>query len=194
MNSFSAIGRAIDVEFRRQADLYESGQSVHQETRGWNDDKQSSYSLRSKEDAMDYRYFPEPDLPPLIITEAYISERQPDSLPIDRRLKYLNEYKLQEDDARILSLTRSTSDYYDALVQLTDDPKKSCSYMTSILMGLMRESEQEVDFDSLIFAKEELACVIRATNARELSSSAAQTVIETLFATGGSAEKIIDQK
>lgn len=82
---------------------------------------------------MDYRYFPEPDLPPLLLTEGFIHDRILHELPIDRRMKYLTEYKLSEDDARILSQNREISDFYEALVRLTQDPKKSCSYITTVL-------------------------------------------------------------
>ena len=91
INSFSSIGRAIDAEFARQVEILEEGGTLDQETRGWNDEKGYSTSLRSKEDAMDYRYFPDPDLPPLHISDEFISERKLSELPIDRRLKYLNE-------------------------------------------------------------------------------------------------------
>ncbi len=85
---------------------------------------------------MDYRYFPDPDLPPLLLTKEYIDERTIDELPIDRRMKYLEEYKLGEDDARILSNDRLTSDFYEKLVTITKDPKKSCSYITTILFAI----------------------------------------------------------
>lgn len=85
---------------------------------------------------MDYRYFPDPDLPPLHITTEYIEERQVDELPIDRRIKYRDEYKLSEDDARILSADRLTSDFYEELVRISSDAKKSCSYITTILFAI----------------------------------------------------------
>jgi len=85
---------------------------------------------------MDYRYFPDPDLPPLRITRDFIDERNIVELPIDRRLKYKNTYKLIEDDARILSNDRLTSDFYEKLVELTGDTKKSCSYITTVLFAI----------------------------------------------------------
>ena len=136
INSFSSIGRAIDVEFLRQIELYESGQAPDQETRGWNDEKGFSTPLRSKEDAMDYRYFPDPDLPPLILEPSFIEERTIGELPIDRRLKYLNEYRLNEDDARILSNQRELSDFYEEVSKLSGDYKKTCSYITTVLFPL----------------------------------------------------------
>jgi aspartyl-tRNA(Asn)/glutamyl-tRNA(Gln) amidotransferase subunit B len=92
---------------------------------------------------MDYRYFPEPDLLPLELTEEFINEARKNipELPIDKRLRYLNEYKLSSDDARLLTVNRDLSDYYDELVKLTNDPKKSCSYVTTILLAMMNESE-----------------------------------------------------
>jgi aspartyl-tRNA(Asn)/glutamyl-tRNA(Gln) amidotransferase subunit B len=85
---------------------------------------------------MDYRYFPDPDLPPLVIAQDFINDRSIAELPMDRRMKYLSEYKLIDDDARILSNDRLTSDFYETLVSLTDDAKKSCSYITTILFAL----------------------------------------------------------
>jgi aspartyl-tRNA(Asn)/glutamyl-tRNA(Gln) amidotransferase subunit B len=145
INSFSAIGRAIDNEVERQIDIYENGGTIEQETRGWNDEKGYSTPLRSKEDAMDYRYFPDPDLPPLVLTREFIEERTITELPIDRRLKYLGEYRLIADDARILSNDRETSDFYETLVSLTQDPKKSCSYITTVLFALFEAHHEKMN-------------------------------------------------
>lgn len=100
--------------------------------------------MRSKEDAMDYRYFPDPDLPPLTLTPAFIAERDIDELPIDRRLRYRDEYKLIEDDARILSEDRLTSDFYEELVRITQDPKKACSYITTILFAIFEAHNAKI--------------------------------------------------
>lgn len=145
INSFSSIGRAIDVEYDRQCELYENGNKPDQETRGWNDEKGFSTPLRSKEDAMDYRYFPDPDLPPLSLDVSFIEERRIIELPIDRRQKYLTEYKLIDDDARILSGDRLTSDFYEALVEITGDPKRSCSYITTVLFAIFEAHHEKID-------------------------------------------------
>ena len=97
INSFASIARAIDVEYARQGEIYESGATLDQETRGWNDERGYSTSLRSKEDAMDYRYFPDPDLPPLILTKEYIQERDIGELPIDRRLGAISKRAHEND-------------------------------------------------------------------------------------------------
>ncbi len=135
LNSFQMIGRAIDYEVARQAELYESGvETIDQETRGWDDEKGESYPLRSKEDAMDYRYFPEPDLPPLHLTADYIAERDISELPIDRRQKYLNEWGLLPDDSRILSSERAMSDFFEKTVALTNEPKKCASLILTVML------------------------------------------------------------
>lgn len=145
---------------------------------------------------MDYRYFPEPDLPPLRVSQAQIDEQAAfvTELPMDRRERYSSVYQLQEDDARILSNDRVLSDYYEDLVRLTNDPKKSCSYITSVLFALMDGSETARKISDLPFAVSELAEVIRLANADELSSTNAKVVIETLFRNGGTASAVIDSK
>jgi aspartyl-tRNA(Asn)/glutamyl-tRNA(Gln) amidotransferase subunit B len=192
INSFSSIGRAIDVEFERQIDLYESGSHPDQETRGWSDEKWYSTPLRSKEDAMDYRYFPEPDLPPIVLDPQYISDRQIGELPIDRRIKYRDEYKLIEDDARILSENRETSEFYETLVTLTQDPKKSCSYITTVLFALFEGAETKMGLSDIKAPVSEIARVIQLVIADELSSTNSKIVIEKLVFQGGKADEWMD--
>lgn len=192
INSFSSIGRAIDVEYARQIDIYESGWVIDQETRGWNDEKGFSTPLRSKEDAMDYRYFPDPDLPPLVLTDSYIKERTIDELPIDRRLKYLNEYKLSSDDARILASDHITSDFYEKLVEMTGDPKKSCSYITTVLFALFEWHHEKIWLSDIRSEILEIARVIELVNADELSSTNSKIVIEKLVFEWGKTDEIVD--
>lgn len=192
INSFSSIGRAIDNEFERQIELYEAGQAPDQETRGWNDEKGYSTPMRSKEDAMDYRYFPDPDLPPLTLTREFIDERKIAELPIDRRIKYVNEYKLIEDDARILSNDRITSDFYEELVRLTNDPKKSCSYITTVLFALFEAHHEKMHLSDIKAETAEIARVIGLVNTDELSSTNSKIVIEKLVFEGGKADEWVD--
>ena len=187
INSFSSIGRAIENEFARQIEIYEDGGNIDQETRGWNDEKWFSTPLRSKEDAMDYRYFPDPDLPPLLLTWEFLEERKIGELPIDRRLKYRDVYKLIDDDARILSNDRITSEFYEKLVELTSDPKKSCSYITTVLFALFEASAVKLGLDDLKCSPEEIANVIKMVNADELSSTNSKIVIEKLVFEWGNA-------
>jgi len=195
VNSFSAIGRCIDAEFKRQKKIVESWWEVDQETRWWNDDTGMSTSQRSKEDAMDYRYFPEPDLLPLNLDDDFIDQCRASlvELPIDKRVRYLSDYKLKEDDARILTKERDLSEYFESLVELTGDPKKSCSYITSVLLALMSEKWWNTLIKDLKFDIKEFAKIIKLVNADELSSTNAKQVIEELYNNGGEADTIIDE-
>lgn len=141
---------------------------------------------------MDYRYFPEPDLPPIVLNTTYISEREIDELPIDRRIKYRDEYKLIEDDARILSENRETSDFYETLVKLTKDPKKSCSYITTVLFAIFESSETKIGLSDIKAPASEIARVIELVIADELSSTNSKIVIEKLVFEGGKADEWVD--
>jgi aspartyl-tRNA(Asn)/glutamyl-tRNA(Gln) amidotransferase subunit B len=195
VNSFSAIWRVIDHETKRQTKILSEWWIIDQETRWWDDEKWTSRTQRSKEDAMDYRYFPEPDLLPLDLEDDFIEEARATlpELPIEKRLKYLWEYKLGIDDARILTVTRDLSEYFDKLVELTKDPKKSCSYITTILLAMINESEDIEWVDDLKFEISELAKVIELVNKDELSSTNSKQVIEELFNNGWEADVIVDE-
>lgn len=195
VNSFSAIGRCIDAEYKRQKKIVEGGGVVDQETRGWNDDTGVSSSQRSKEDAMDYRYVPEPDILPIVLDDAFLAEckEQVVELPIKKRIKYLEDYKLKEDDARLITADYELSEYFDALVKLTNDPKKSCSYLTTVLLALMNEAEDKMKISDLKFDIKELAKVIELVNKDELSSTNSKQVVEELFNNGWDADIIVDE-
>lgn len=195
VNSFSAIGRVIDHESKRQLKIIESGWIVDQETRWWNDETGTSVTQRSKEDAMDYRYFPEPDLLPLVLDDDFINTAKATlpELPIEKRLRYLNDYKLGKDDARILTVTRDLSDYFDKLTELTKDPKKACSYIVTILLALINESEEINSVSSLKFDISQLARVIELVNWDELSSTNSKQVIEELFLNWWETDIIVDK-
>lgn len=196
VNSFSAIGRCIDAEFKRQVKIVESGKEVPQETRGWDDETGMSSSQRSKEDAMDYRYVPEPDILPIVLDDDFLEScrAQVVELPIKKRLRYLNEYGLAADDARILTADASLSSYFDSLVDLTKDAKKSCSFITSLLLSLMKESDEIQYIYEMKFDIQELAHVIALVNKDELSSTSAKLVVEELFKNGGKTDIIVDEK
>ncbi len=195
INSFSSIGRAIDTEFARQVRLIDEWKEIDQETRGWDDDKGTSHSMRSKEDAMDYRYFPEPDLLPIVLEDSFIDEcrKSLPELPIDKRLRYLNEFKLWEDDARILSADHTLWTYFDRVVAITGDAKKSCAYVTTVVLALMKEENID-DITNIKVTPEELSEVIKMINADELSSTNAKIVVEELFKNWGEARLIATER
>lgn len=195
INSFSSIGRAIDNEFLRQVKILDGGGKVDQETRGWDDDKWVSQTQRSKEDAMDYRYFPEPDLLPIILEDGFVEEcrKSLPELPIEKRLRYLHEFKLGEDDARILSADYTLGNYFDEVVALSGDAKKSCAYVTTVILALMKEALID-DIENIKISAKELSETIKMVNADELSSTNAKIVVEELFANGGKAREIAESK
>ncbi len=194
LNSFQMIGRAIDYEVARQMELYESGiETIDQETRGWDDETGESHPLRSKEDAMDYRYFPEPDLPPLRITPEYIAARTIAELPIDRRQKYL-EWGLLADDARILSSERAMSDFFEKTVALTNDAKKCSSLILTVMLGILKKSDEDIDFTTLRISPESLARVVEMMKNDEISSTNAQEVVRILLEIGGNPDEIVEKK
>lgn len=195
LNSFSSIGRAIETESKRQEKLLRAWQIIVQETRGWDDTTGMSSSQRSKEDAMDYRYFPEPDILPIVLDEVFLEWCREALMerPIEKRMKYLKEYHLWDDDARILSADFELAAYFEKLVELTGDPKKSCSYLTSVILGLMASDENKKNISELNFEVTELARVIELVNADELSSTAAKQVIEELYHNWWKAESIVDE-
>lgn len=184
INSFSSIGRAIENEYARQIEIYEDGGSIDQQTRGWNDEKWLSTPLRSKEDAMDYRYFPDPDLPPLLLSKEFLEERKIGELPIDRRIKYLETYQLATDDARILSNERELSDFYEEVAEECGDYKKACSYIATVLFplwmnGLCNLAPKTKNIENPFpDAARKLGQIIRYTNEWVLSSTWAKAVIE----------------
>ena len=196
LNSFSAIGRAIDTEVARQIKIVEKGQEVPQETRGWDDQTGMSSSQRSKEDAMDYRYVPEPDILSIELDDTFLEDCKKSvvELPVKKRLRYLEEYKLKEDDARILTADSELSHYFDELTKLSGDPQKSCSYLTTILLALMNDSDDIKELSKLRFEIWELAEVIKLVNADELSSTNSKQVTEELFARWGKTNDILDEK
>ena len=195
VNSFSAIGRVIDHEYARQLKIIKAGGTIDQETRWWNDETWTSTTQRSKEDAMDYRYFPEPDLLPITLDDDFIKEARDTlpEMPIEKRLRYLSEYKLGEDDARLITTNRDLSEYFDRLVELTKDAKKSCSYITTILLAMIKESEDINWVSDLRFDITQLAKVIELVNKDELSSTNSKQVIEELFNNGWEADLIVDE-
>lgn len=142
---------------------------------------------------MDYRYFPEPDLPPLVITPEYIEARRVGELPIDRRIKYVESYKLIEDDARILSSDRLTSDFYEELVERTGDPKRSCSYITTVLFALFEASTTKMGLADIKAPVSEIAEVILMVGRDELSSTNSKIVIEKLVSEGGTTQAWVEK-
>ncbi|MGN0298306.1 MAG: Asp-tRNA(Asn)/Glu-tRNA(Gln) amidotransferase subunit GatB [Lachnospiraceae bacterium] len=182
LNSFKAIARAIAGERERQIDLIEAGKAVIQETRRWDDNKGSSYAMRSKEDAQDYRYFPEPDLVPLVISEEWIQRikaRQPEFRDA-KKARYIAEYELPEYDADILTETKKLADLFEETIACGAQPKKVSNWLMVETMRLMKE--HSMDPENLRFSPAHLAALIAMVDKKEINSTVAKQVFEMMFA------------
>ena len=181
LNSFKAIARAIEGETERQIDLIESGEKVIQETRRWDDNKGESYAMRSKEDAQDYRYFPDPDLVPISLTEEYLEEirkRQPEFREA-KMLRYKEEFDLPEYDIDIITASKHMADLFEATVALGGQPKKVSNWLMVETLRLLKENG--LDAEDIRFSPENLSKLIRMTDAKEINSSVAKEVFEAMF-------------
>lgn len=181
LNSFRAISRAIAGERERQIDLLESGQKVVQETRRWDDAKETSYAMRSKEDAQDYRYFPEPDLVPISISEDWIL-RIRESLPEfreEKKVRYLSEFELPEYDVDIITGTKALADLFEQTVALGAAPKKVSNWIMVETMRLLKE--RLMDPEDIAFSPEHLAALIALVEKKEITGTVAKEIFEKIF-------------
>ncbi len=196
INSFRSVERAVAFEVERQTALIEEGGKVVQETRGWNEAKQETFHQRFKEGSADYRYFPEPDLPKLFLSE--IPELSPETLraslpelPWERRVRYVQTYALKESDAAYIGATRERAAFFDAVAQTLEHSKEltalAANYLVSDLAGVYakRGTESYDALDPIAFA-----ALIKMTYAGELSSRGAKDVLTILVESGGTPEEI----
>lgn len=182
LNSFKAIARAIEGERKRQIELLEDGKKVVQETRRWDDNKESSRAMRSKEDAKDYRYFPDPDLPPVTISDAWIQEikdRQPE-LKTEKMARYQEEYGLSAYDADIITGAKHMADIFEATVSLCGKPKEAANWLMVEAMRLLKEEGQEPE--AIRFSPENLAKLIVLVDNGTINRTVAKEVFEKIFA------------
>ena len=181
LNSFKAIARAIENEQERQIDLIEEGKSVVQETRRWDDTKGYSYAMRSKEDAQDYRYFPDPDLVPIIISDEWMGEiraKQPE-LRTEKQQRYREEYDIPEYDIDIITSSKKMADLFEETIALGAAPKKAANWLMVETMRLLKEHEMEAD--EIQFSAANLAALIQMVEAKEINGTVAKEVFEKVF-------------
>lgn len=192
INSFRFIERAIDTEVARQIDLIEDGGQVVQETRLYDPDRNETRSMRSKEEANDYRYFPCPDLLPVVIDDSYIEairETLPE-LPDARRERFMSQYSLSEYDAGVLSAYRPQADYYEQVVQQSGDAKLAANWVMGELARLLNQHDLDIK-DSPVSAEQLGGLLIRIKD-NTISGNIAKKVFEIMWTRGGSADEIIE--
>jgi aspartyl-tRNA(Asn)/glutamyl-tRNA(Gln) amidotransferase subunit B len=195
LNSFRFLERAILYEVRRQIEVLEDGGKVVQETRLYDPDRDSTRSMRSKEDAQDYRYFPDPDLLPLEVSEAWLEEvrQSMPELPAATRARFVREFGLSEYDAAVLTSTREVADYFEALVgALPAQPKLCANWVMGELSGRLNREGLEIA-DSPIPAQRLAGLLARVADAT-VSGKLAKDVFDAMWSAPGSADEIIDAR
>lgn len=193
LNSFHAIARAIAYESRRQIDLLEDGEAVVQETRRWDDNKGYSYAMRSKEDAQDYKYFPEPDLPPIEISDARIEEIRESmpELPEQKKQRYREELGLPEYDTEILTGNMAFVTLFEETVKLCDSPKDAANWIMGEVMKLLNDTGTLPE--DMTLAPEKLAVVIQMVKSGKINRGTGKTVLEKVFTDGVDPESYVKE-
>lgn len=194
LNSFKAIARAIEGERKRQIELLSEGRPVIQETRRWDDNKESSYPMRSKEDAQDYRYFPDPDLMPILISDAWLKEVrscQPE-LRTEKLKRYQQEFAIPLYDAEILTGSKYLADIFEETTRLCGKPKEVSNWLMVETMRLLKEHMQEPE--DIIFSPKNLAKLIALVDNSVINRTVARMVFERIFAENADPEIFVEEK
>lgn len=193
MSSFRAISNAIEYEITRQIQVIENGGKVEQETLRWDELQGQTFSMRDKEDAQDYRYFPEPDLGVIRITEEYIEKikKELPELPESRKARYVEEYKLPEYDANILTSSKYFSNLFEGAIQVCNNPKAVSNWIMSDIIGIL--NEKEIEPEKIPFSAEDLGELICLIDKGTISTSIAKKVLPEMFETQEKPSKIIEK-
>lgn len=193
LNSLKAIAKAIEVEIERQEELLENGERVIQQTRRFNEQLGETTAMRSKEDAHDYRYFPDPDIPPIIFTEEELDEikRSIPELPEQRVVRYVDEYGIKKADADIIVGDKRVCDFFDAAISRYNNPKAIANYIIGELMR--RINLGEADMDALKFGGAEFAQLVEFMQTDKISQANAKTILREMIENGGSPKSIADR-
>ena len=191
VNSFRYLQKAIEYEIDRQIELLEGGGRVRQETRLWDSSSGRTHSMRSKEEAHDYRYFPEPDLPPLVVDDARIDAVQVTmpELPEARRQRFVSAYGIPEYDAGVLTQSAPLADYFEAVVRGHASPKSASNWIMGELLRTLKERDASIDDTPLTPAA--LAGLIALVDDSTISSTTGKTVFATMYDSGRTADEIV---
>ena len=194
LNSFKAVVKAIEYETNRQIEVLENGGRVVQETRLWDEENAVTKPMRSKEEAMDYRYFPEPDLPAIIITESRLSNVK-DEMPefADEKAKrFINEYKLNEMEAATLSSEQELAEYYEEVVKVSDDARLAANWVLTEILRVLKE--KNISIEEFSVEPKNIGKLIKLIKANTISSKIAKDVFEILLSENKDPEIIVKEK
>ena len=194
LNSFRFVQRAIEYEFNRQIKVLEQGDSIVQETRLYDSNKGVTFTMRSKEEAHDYRYFPEPDLVPVEISDEWIKETMDDlpELPEQKRERFVQSYNIPEYDAVVLTTSRNIADYYEKSVSLYPEPKEISNWIMGELLRQLKIDGRKIEASPI--KPEGLISLLKLIKEGTLSAKMAKTVFEEMYQSSKSATEIVAQK
>jgi aspartyl-tRNA(Asn)/glutamyl-tRNA(Gln) amidotransferase subunit B len=194
LNSFRNVARAIDHEIARQSALIAAGGRVVQETRLWNADRGETFSMRSKEDAHDYRYFPEPDLPPLVIDAPWLQDVRAalPELPADKRRRFVTGYKLPESDAGVLTASPDIADYFEKVAEASGNPKSASNWVMTEVLRKVKDEQPPLATPPITPSR--LAGLMKLVEDGTTSTTSAKVVFETMWATGEDARTIVERE
>lgn len=181
INSFKAIHNAVESEAQRQIEIIEDGGRVVQETRRWDDSKGTSYAMRSKEDAQDYKYFPDPDLPPVLLTDEYVENIRAflPELPEAKRERYMTEFKLSEYDTSMICSSVAYVKLFERTVEITGNPKDSANWIMGELMKMLNDTQTLPE--NMSFRADSLGEIINMLNSNKISRDSAKKVFDAVF-------------
>ena len=194
LNSFKAVVKAIEYETNRQIEVLESGGRVVQETRLWDEENAVTKPMRSKEEAMDYRYFPEPDLPAIIITESRLSNVKGEmpEFADEKAKRFINEYKLNEMEAATLSSEQELAGYYEEVVKVSDDARLAANWVLTEILRVLKE--KNISIEEFSVEPENIGKLIKLIKANTISSKIAKDVFEILLSENTDPEIIVKEK
>jgi aspartyl-tRNA(Asn)/glutamyl-tRNA(Gln) amidotransferase subunit B len=194
MNSFKAVQRAIQSEIIRQTEMKERGERIVQESRLWHEAEETTHPMRSKEDAHDYRYFPEPDLVPLHVGREWVSQVKESlpELPAARRERYTGQYNLPADDAYVLAESKDLSDFFDRVLNLGTPAKEAVNFLLNTVIAYVKENKAE--FSEIKLTPENVRDLEKAVAAGTVSRTAAKEVLISLLQSSGNVAAVIDSK
>jgi aspartyl-tRNA(Asn)/glutamyl-tRNA(Gln) amidotransferase subunit B len=194
MNSFRNVQRALEYEIKRQQYVIEGGQEVIQETRLWDDSQGVTHSMRGKEEAHDYRYFPDPDLVPIVIGDTWIKEVEKSlpELPLEKRERFVRDYQIPVYDAGVLTSSRALADYFEEVARLSGKPKVASNWVMGDILRFLNEEKRDIkDCPVLPGSLSELISLIEEG---AISGKMAKDVIEDMYKTGKGPKEIIEEK
>ncbi len=194
LNSFRFLQKAVDFEIGRQVDVLEGGGALQQETRLWDEDLQRTSVMRTKEEAHDYRYFPDPDLMPVVVSEEWLQQTRGEipELPDVRSERFVEEYELSQEDALLITHSREFADYFERAVQSNHQPRSIFNWMMGALTAHLKRDE--VGLGECRISPQDLAQLVRLVDQGTISGKTAKEVFEQMYRTGGSPEEIVAEE